>query len=76
MLFEPAVQVDYCAVNRRGSSATRFEWKSLLRVEPWQDKIRLGHEVPLHLCVIEIVRPLLEGRKDDEKTFEYISFLT
>ncbi|MGZ4933874.1 MAG: hypothetical protein ACXV49_05205 [Halobacteriota archaeon] len=49
--------------------------KSVLRVEPGQDKIRLGHEVPLHPCVVQAVRPLLEDRKDGEKAFEYISFL-
>ncbi len=46
----------------------------VLRVEPWQDKIRLGHEVPLHPCVVEAVEPLLEGRRDDDKAFEYGSF--
>ncbi|MGZ4880853.1 MAG: hypothetical protein ACXV5H_05465 [Halobacteriota archaeon] len=49
--------------------------KPVLRVEPEQDKIRLGHEVPLHPCVVESVKPLLEDRRDDEKAFEYISFL-
>jgi hypothetical protein len=49
--------------------------KPVLRVEPEQDKICLGHEVPLHPCVIEAVRPLLEDRHDGDKAFEYISFL-
>ncbi|MGZ4934354.1 MAG: hypothetical protein ACXV49_07635 [Halobacteriota archaeon] len=49
--------------------------KPVLRVEPQQDKIRLGHEVPLHPSVVEAMRPLLEDRKGGEKAFEYISFL-
>ncbi len=49
--------------------------KPVLRVEPQQDKIRLGHEVPLHPSVVKAVGPLLEGREDNEKAFEYISFL-
>ncbi|MGZ4920238.1 MAG: hypothetical protein ACXV6L_08540 [Halobacteriota archaeon] len=49
--------------------------KPVLRVEPWQDKIRLGHEVPLHPCVVDVVCPLLDGRQDSEMVFEYRSFL-
>ncbi|MGZ7199779.1 MAG: hypothetical protein ACXVIG_07385 [Halobacteriota archaeon] len=48
--------------------------KPVLRVEPSQDKIRLGHEVPLHPCVVEVVHPLLENRDDSENMFEYGSF--
>ncbi len=48
--------------------------KPVLRVEHYQDKIRLGHEVPLHPCVIKAIRPLLEGRQDSDKAFESISF--
>jgi hypothetical protein len=54
--------------------ALRME-KPVLRVEPWQDKIRLGHEVPLHPHVVEAVRPLFKSRQDSEKAFEYGSFL-
>ncbi len=49
--------------------------KPVLRVAPEQDKIRLGHEVPLHPYVVEAVESLLENRNDSEKAVEDISFL-
>jgi len=40
-----------------------------------QDKIRFSHYVPLHSRVIEAIRPLLEGRNDDERLFSYESMI-
>ena len=48
--------------------------KPVLRVEPHQDKIRMEHYVPLHPQVVEAIQPLLDGRQDDELTFQYGSF--
>jgi len=48
--------------------------KPVLRVEPHQDKIRMGRYVPLHPQVIEAIRPLLEVREDDELVFQHGSF--
>jgi hypothetical protein len=48
--------------------------KPVLRVEPHQDKIRMEHYVPLHPQVIEAIQPLLDGRQDDELTFQHGSF--
>ena len=48
--------------------------KPVLRVEPSQDKIRIEHYVPLHPEVIEAIRPLLDGRHDDELMFQHGSF--
>jgi integrase len=48
--------------------------KPVLRVEPQQDKIRMEHYVPLHPQVVEAIRPLLDGRQDDELTFQHGSF--
>jgi integrase len=45
-----------------------------LRVKALQDKIRMEHDVPLHPRVIDVVRPLLDGRADDEAMFAYNSF--
>jgi integrase len=48
--------------------------KPVLRVEPHQDKIRMEHYVPLHPQVVEAIRRLLDGRQDDELTFQHGSF--
>jgi hypothetical protein len=48
--------------------------KPVLRVEPSQDKIRMGHYVPLHPQVIKTIQPLLNGKKDDEAFFQHGSF--
>ena len=48
--------------------------KPVLRVQPSQDKIRMEHYVPLHPQVIEAIQPLLDGRQDDELTFQHGSF--
>ena len=48
--------------------------KPVLRVEPSQDKIRMEHYVPLHPQVVEVLKPLLDGRQDDELMFNHGSF--
>jgi integrase len=48
--------------------------KPVLCVRSSQDKIRMEHYVPLHPQVVEVLRPLLDGRTDDETTFAYNSF--
>ncbi|HXY87386.1 MAG TPA: hypothetical protein VEG44_03005, partial [Candidatus Acidoferrales bacterium] len=40
-------------------------------VKSSQDKIRMEHYVPLHPQVVDALRPLLEGRADDEAMFAY-----
>ena len=49
--------------------------KPVLQVEVSQDKTHMSHYVPLHPCVLEALKPLLVGRKDDELMFAYNSFL-
>jgi hypothetical protein len=49
--------------------------KPVLQVESSQDKVRMSHYVPLHPCVVEALKPLLVGRKDDELMFTHSSFL-
>jgi hypothetical protein len=48
----------------------------VLDVLPHQDKIRMGHYVPLHPCVVKAATPLLEGRnrKDDTRIFAHEYF--
>ena len=48
--------------------------KPVLCVKSSQDKIRMEHYVPLHPRVIEVLRPLLDGRDDDLPMFAYNSF--
>ncbi|MGZ4924337.1 MAG: hypothetical protein ACXV5H_10360 [Halobacteriota archaeon] len=43
-------------------------------VKASQDKIHMEHYVPLHPAVISALRPLFDGRKDEEPLFEYNSF--
>jgi len=43
--------------------------KSVPHVLPSQDKIKMEHYVPLHPRVIDVLRPLLDGRDDDEAIF-------
>ncbi|MGZ4942465.1 MAG: hypothetical protein ACXV5P_09265 [Halobacteriota archaeon] len=49
--------------------------KPCIEVQSSQDKIKMQHYVPLHPQVIRAVQPLLEGRTDDERMFEYIPLL-
>jgi integrase len=49
--------------------------KPVLKVDPSQDKVRMSHYVPLALRVVEALKPLLVGRKDDELMFSHSSFL-
>ncbi|MDD1721008.1 MAG: hypothetical protein LUP95_03380 [Euryarchaeota archaeon] len=46
-------------------------YKPVLLVNPDQHKIRMAHFVPLHGCVMKVVRPLLAGRKDAELIFKH-----
>ncbi len=48
--------------------------KPVLCVKSSQDKIRMEHYVPLHPYVTGALRPLLNGRTDDEAMFGYNSF--
>ncbi|MGZ5563407.1 MAG: hypothetical protein ACXW1R_05715 [Halobacteriota archaeon] len=48
--------------------------KPVVDVLPWQDKIRMQHYCPLHPQVVEAIVPVLEGRFDDERVFEQLSF--
>ena len=48
--------------------------KPVLCVRSSQDKIRMEHYVPLHPHVVEVLRPLLDGRADNEMMFGYNSF--
>ena len=48
--------------------------KPVIYVLPWQGKIRMQHYCPLHPQVIEAIAPVLEGRRDDERVFEQLSF--
>jgi len=48
--------------------------KPVLLVDSSQDKIRMSHYVPLHPRVVEALKPLLAGRKDDELMFTHSSF--
>jgi integrase len=48
--------------------------KPVIDVLPWQDKIRMQHYCPLHPQVIEAIKSVLEGRRDDERIFEQLSF--
>ena len=43
-------------------------------VLPWQDKIRMQHYVPLHPQVMGATLRLLEGRREEERVFEQLSF--
>jgi integrase len=47
----------------------------VLQVDSSQDKVRMSHYVPLHPRVVEALKPLLAGRKDDELMFTHSSFL-
>jgi len=48
--------------------------KPVLHVLSPQDKIKMEHYVPLHTRVIDVLRPLLDGRANDEAMFAYNSF--
>ncbi len=48
--------------------------KPVVDVLPWQDKIRMQHYCPLHPQVVEAIEPVMEGRFDDERVFEQLSF--
>jgi len=49
--------------------------KPVLEVDWTQDKIRMKHYVPLHPCVVQTLKPLLEGRDDDELMFRHNSLV-
>ncbi len=53
--------------------AVRME-KPVVDVLPLQDKIRMQHYCPLHPQVVEAILPLLDGRSDDARAFEQLSF--
>jgi hypothetical protein len=48
--------------------------KPVVHVKASQDKIKMEHYVPLHPHVVEVLQPLLDGRRDDALMFEYNSF--
>jgi hypothetical protein len=48
--------------------------KPVVHVKSQQDKIKMGHYVPLHLLLVEVLHPLLDGRDDTKHMFEYHSF--
>ncbi|MGZ4935644.1 MAG: hypothetical protein ACXV4C_03715, partial [Halobacteriota archaeon] len=48
--------------------------KPVVDVLPSQDKIRMQHYVPLHPQVVSAIQPVLDGRHDDERAFEQLSF--
>ncbi|MGZ4914387.1 MAG: hypothetical protein ACXV3T_05640 [Halobacteriota archaeon] len=48
--------------------------KPVLLVTAEQDKIRMEHYVPLHPCVVNAVRSLLDGRKETEPMFKHRRF--
>jgi hypothetical protein len=49
--------------------------KPVLHIKSSQDKIRMEHYVPLHPRVIDVVRPFVETRSDDDLMFEYEGFI-
>ncbi|MGZ7134112.1 MAG: hypothetical protein ACXVH4_05255 [Halobacteriota archaeon] len=48
--------------------------KPVVDVLPSQDKIRMQHYVPLHPQVVSAIQLVLDGRHDDERAFEQLSF--
>jgi hypothetical protein len=50
------------------------EQKPVVDILPEQDKIRIQHYCPLHPQVVNAVKPLLNGRQDDERIFAQLSF--
>jgi hypothetical protein len=48
--------------------------KPVIDILPEQDKIRMQHYCPLHPQVVDAVRPLLDGRRNDEPVFKQLSF--
>jgi hypothetical protein len=48
--------------------------KPVLHVKSFQDKIKMGHYVPLHPQLVEVIHPLLNGKDDNKHMFEYYSF--
>ncbi len=48
--------------------------KPVIHVRSSQDKIKMGHYVPLHPHVVEVIYPLLDGRNDNKHMFRYYSF--
>jgi hypothetical protein len=48
--------------------------KPVIDVLPEQDKIRMQHYCPLHPQVVDGVRPLLDGRRNDERMFKQLPF--
>jgi hypothetical protein len=48
--------------------------KPVLLVDSSQDKVRMSHYVPLAPRVVEVLKPLLAGRNDDDLMFEHGTF--
>jgi hypothetical protein len=48
--------------------------KPVIDILPEQDKIRMQHYCPLHPQVVDAVRPLLDGRQNEERIFAQLSF--
>ena|GEM_PF-108619 len=48
--------------------------KPVILIECSQDKIRMEHYVPLHPQVVDALKPLVDGRSDDELMFQHGSF--
>jgi hypothetical protein len=49
--------------------------KPCIEIYSSQDKIKMQHYVPLHSQVIQAIKPLLDGKSDDELAFEYNSLV-
>jgi len=48
--------------------------KPAIMVKSSQDKVRMSHWIPIHPQALEAVKPLLEGKDDDEPMFVHESF--
>ncbi|MGB9371500.1 MAG: hypothetical protein WCB79_06210 [Halobacteriota archaeon] len=48
--------------------------KPVIDILPEQDKIRMQHYCPLHPQVVDAVKPLLNGRQNEERIFVQLSF--
>jgi hypothetical protein len=49
--------------------------KPVLQIESSQDKINMAHYVPIHPQAVPFLQPLIEGREEDERMFDYQSLL-
>jgi hypothetical protein len=48
--------------------------KPVVNVLPWQNKIRMQHYCSIHPQVVEAIIPVLNGRSNDARAFEQLSF--